>query len=156
LTTRSVTFHFYRPADLDEIELLPDEAKLIRDSAEFFSGLSSQPGAFCGTARLANKIVYIGGYYPTEEGTVQVFIIPDKRAVKNPIAFFRTVLLWRKRVESLPGVNRIETFSILTWRISKWMKRCGFACVGETTRYTEAGVRFMIWRRSKVDGIWGH
>lgn len=151
----SVSFHAFRLADLDEIELLPDEADLVREHAEFFNQLSKTPGGFCGTARLSGKVLYFGGYYATEPGTVQVFIVPDKRALKNPIAFFRTVLLWRKRVENLPGIVRIETFSLLTGRICKWMKRCGFACVGETTRYTEAGNRFMVWRRSKVDGVWG-
>lgn len=155
MTTPKVTFHPYKPADLDEINLLPDEAETVRQGAAFFEQLTREPEQFCGTARRDGKLLFIGGYYWTEPGTVQVFIVPDNRAIAYPVAFIKAVMHWRRWVEGLPGAERIETFSLLTKRICVWMRRCGFACVGETTRYTEAGERFMVWRRSKVDGVWG-
>lgn len=155
-----ISFAPYRPEYLDVIDLLPDEAEIVREGADFLQELSRRPfdwraPHFCGAAFIDSALLYIGGYYTTEPGVVQVFIIPDKRALRHPIAFYRTVLLWRGIVESRIGVSRMETFSLLTGRICKWMRRCGFTCEGETTRYTKSGGRFMLWSRSKKDGVWG-
>lgn len=154
MTTHNVTFSVFKPADLAEIDLLDDEADVVRAGQDFLASLTTGERQHCGTARLYGRILYIGGYYETSPGVVQVFVIPDKRALLYPFALFRTVYWWRTMLESMPWVERMETFSLMSRRISKWMRKCGFTCEGETTRYTKDGKRFWLFSRSKIDGVW--
>lgn len=152
------SYRNFRESDLDWLELLDDECELVRQHVETLKQLAIKSGMrkTCGIAMYDKQPLFIGSYCQIAPGVAEVFIIPGKRALQYPRAFVRSVILWRQWLEKRPWCNRIQTLSLPTSLIDRWMEAMGFVCEDTLNSYTEAGQAYRLWSREKVDGVWGH
>lgn len=150
------SFRPYKSGDLKAIELLEDEREVIEAHEEFFAALAdkNRERKTCITTMYKEHILFIVGYYEVEPGVAQVFVIPSKLIFKHPLPFIKMVRHWRVWLEETQWCRRIQTVSLPTKLIDKWMTKLGFACEAKLIGYTE-GRDYNLWGREKHNGIWG-
>lgn len=129
--------------------LLEDEREVILNGVEFLEHLSKEPVdylGFCGTAYWGNKILCVGGWYPVNPSTMQLFIIPDAEMLrKHPSVFARTTIKWRKKVEAFI-FPRIQAVALPG--LSNWMRVIGFEFEHVIENYNGTGKTYEMWGRT--------
>lgn len=127
-----LSFRAFTLADLQLLELLPDEREAIEANASELSRWAdkNEPTDYkrrvCVTTLLDEKPLFVAGYYEIEPGTAQVFIIPDRRVRRFSKSFVRAVRDWLRWLEGRPWCERIQTVSLPTEDIDRWMLSLGF------------------------------
>lgn len=141
-----------------KVDLVDDEAELIRAHFDALAKLGDSymgdDGGFCAVVYRGDEPLFIGGYKLIDSNVFQVFVMPDKRVYQFPKAFYESTkqfLFWLMRHE---WCERIQTFSLPTCRIDRWMKALGFVCEGDADVYTEAGKPYRLWSLERANGVW--
>jgi hypothetical protein len=139
------------------MDLLDDERRAVDEAIGWLEALAKQSSQrqTCGVAFYDGQPLFIGGYCEVAPGVVQVFCIPDRRIYANPKAFFKCVIFWRDWMQARSWCQRLQTHSLPTTLIDRWMGAIGFVCEGLAKEYNGTGQDYNLWSRDKLNGVWG-
>ncbi len=126
----------------------------VRDHELNYIGLDNLAGLIAGSTSVTyfieDKPVAIVGYIKVWPGTIEVFVIPDKRLKEHGYKVVRhlkkilTIML-----EDLP-IHRMQTDSLADDETDKWMRVLGFTCEGTMPYYTPEKHTYRRWGRYKA------
>ncbi|HEY9791447.1 MAG TPA: hypothetical protein V6D22_13670 [Candidatus Obscuribacterales bacterium] len=155
-THRKYSYRPFQLSDLDWMDLLEAEKKVVSNNAELLRGFATKDNTrkSCFVVIYMGRPLFIAGYYDLGDGAAQIFIIPDKRVLEHPKVFIRNVIRWRLWLERRPWCSRIQTTSVANELIDRWMEAMGFVCERELNQYNGTGQDYKLWSRVKLDGIW--